>query len=88
MNYNQAIHQILHNWVCTLSIDEQSGESIVTTEDVNHLHKLLTDLFNEKSRLTHFKKWLSISILKALRINNLFNKSKKSKVSPNLLNRL
>ncbi len=38
------IHQILHSWIGTLEIDGETGESIVTIEDLNRLNDTLEGL--------------------------------------------
>ena len=42
MEQNPLIDQVLHDWVQGLSIDDSSGESIVTEDDINRLSIELT----------------------------------------------
>ena len=42
MKYEQLIHQTLHHWVNTLEIDGETGESIVTSEDLYRLRQQLS----------------------------------------------
>ncbi len=50
MNCNHLIYQILHTWIDSLEIDGQSGESIVTIEDIDRLHSNLTAALNTPDR--------------------------------------
>ena len=46
MKNEQFIHQTLQYWVRTLEIDGESGESIVTVEDIDRLYSDLTVAFD------------------------------------------
>jgi len=52
------LRQMLHNWTQTLQIDEQSGESFITTEDIDRLnHELISVI--EPSRISVFAHYIS-----------------------------
>lgn len=55
MKHQYIVRQILYNWTRTLPIDEQSGESFVSTEDIDRLSDELISVVKplRRSFLTH-----------------------------------
>ena len=59
MEQNHMIRQILNSWVYALPIDEQSGESIVTTGEIDRLVDELTTRLEPAGNHHGTKTWLS-----------------------------
>jgi len=48
MNRQYIVRQILYNWTRTLHIDEQSGESFITSEDIDRLNDELISIIESQ----------------------------------------
>lgn len=82
MKHQYLIQQILYNWKLTLPIEDQTGESIVTTDDINRLNQELISIFDG---VTPFH-WI-IKMIRAIKkyFNVLLTKILQRKTSANLL---
>ncbi|MBI5021789.1 MAG: hypothetical protein HZB59_10145 [Ignavibacteriales bacterium] len=81
MNRQYIIRQILYNWTRTLQIEEQSGESFITSEDIDRLNDELISIV-EPPRIS----LLVNSVLE--RIRNLKARITGIKISANLFHPL
>ena len=86
MEQNQVIRQILYNWVRVLPIDEFSGESIVTAEDVERLNQELSEHLESNTENRHIK-WL-LSKFFRIHLRNFRTRFPRQGVSLNLFNPL
>jgi len=83
MKHQYEIQQILYNWVRTLSIDDATGESIVTQSDVDRLHDELAETMNEAVKNSQRRGLLSKLMTTHLR--SITSKFHRRNVSTNLV---
>lgn len=82
MKYEHLIHQILYTWIGTLQIDGESGESIVTLEDIDRLYSDLTAAFDTLGQRGN--SWRLPLTFLSKRIENLKHTIGKGRISVNL----
>ena len=59
MKPQTAIREILYRWSRSLPVDEQSGESIVTVEEIERLNHELISSLNESSGFHRIRTWFT-----------------------------